>query len=202
MYGDNAPMWMVDNLATGFAYTTDISNWKIAKFKQYLEDRKPILEGFYGASKIQLNFGDKTDEDMLVSYPISARVYGDELYDAMVETLDKYIAENSRKQFTGTDDTQRNRMKLGKNIFLVGLNNRAYTNNQNEVAMQVVKYDGKSIEAIEDKNGNHMIIYPFEITTQTIEDDLMKTSAFKRLRQEGIGADEARQIIAKKLGNR
>ena len=32
MYGDNAPMWIVDNLATGFAYTTDISkleNWKI-----------------------------------------------------------------------------------------------------------------------------------------------------------------------------
>ena len=48
----------------------------------------------------------------------------------------------------------------------------------------------------------YLIIYPFEITTQTIEDDLMKTSAFKRLRQEGIGADEARQIIAKKLGNR
>jgi len=202
MYGDKAPMWMVDNLATGFAYTTDISNWKIGKFKTYLEDRKPILEGFYGASKIQLNFGDNTDEDMLVSYPISARVYGDELYDAMVETLDKYIAENSGNQFTGTDNTQRERMKLGKNIFLVGLNNRAYTNNQNEVAMQVVKYDGGRIEAIQDKNGNHMTIYPFEITTQTIEDDLMKTSAFKRLRQEGIGADEARQIIAKKLGNR
>ena len=37
----------------GFAsIRTDYENWKIGKFKTYLEDRKPILEGFYGASKI------------------------------------------------------------------------------------------------------------------------------------------------------
>ena len=46
-----------------------------------------------------------------------------------------------------------------------------------------------------------MVIYPFQLTTQNIEDQSMKESTYKKLRDKGIDADEARRRIQQALGN-
>ena len=134
-----------------------------------------------------------------VLYPINEDVYGEELYNAMYETINNYIKDNAdTEEFAGSDDTQIKRMKLGKNVFLKGIHRRVYTNNFNKIAFLVFYEDGR---AVLNKDKDHMVIYPFQLTTQNIEDQSMKDSTYKKLRDAGIDADEARKRIQQALGN-
>ena len=203
-YGEKADSFIVNEKIKRFASTHTMRDYKKAKYKKWLEKQESQLTGYYGASEIQVGIQTsmmsmESGQEYNVLYPISKDVYGKELYNAMYETINNYIIDNAdTKEFAGLDDTQIKRMKLGKTVFLKGIHRRAYTNNFNKIAFLVYTEDGR---AVLNKNKDHMVIYPFQLTTQNIEDQSMKESTYKKLRDKGIDADEARRRIQQALGN-
>ena len=203
-YGEKAEDFIVHERIKRFASTHTTRDYKKKKYIRWLEKQESQLTGYYGSSEIQVGIQTSTQsmesgQEYNVLYPINEDVYGEELYNAMYETINNYIIDNADPEsFAGSDDTQIKRKKLGETVFLKGIHRRAYTNNFNKIAFLVFAEDGS---AVLNKDKDHMVIYPFQLTTQNIEDQSIKDSTYKKLRDAGIDADEARKRIQQALGN-